>query len=466
MRKRMVTAVLILLSSKVWAQTMTLQQCIDTAIKNNIAVRQSSLQSDAASVRLRQAKENLLPDLNGNASYGLNQGRNVDPLTNNYINQQLASSNVGLSSGLLLFNGMRLQNLIKQNNLSYNAAQMDLQQNKDNLTLNVILAYLQVLDNEDVLAISKAQVDVTQKQVDRMNILVNEGAAANYQLADLKGQQANEQLAIINAANALQQAKLSLCQLMNMDYNSNLQLEKTGVDLEVKNYTATSTEVYQSALQNFSLIKANNYKTLSAAKAVEVAKSGYYPSIRLTGNLGSSYSSLAQTLTPTNISEVSTGSYVIINSAQNPVLRQQQNYSSAKTGYTKQLNNNLGTFVGINVQVPLFNAFQTKNNVKLAQINYKTTQLDADNTKLLLKQNIEQAYLNMTSAYEKYAVLQEQVKDFEETFRAAEVRFNNGVINSTEYLISKNNLDRTRVNFTQAKYEYSFRVRVLDYFKK
>ncbi len=467
MRNSIISVAFLFFSATVVAQEnkMTLQQCVDTAIKNNIRVKQAGLQADAAAVNLNQSKANLLPDLNGGFGYGLNQGRNVDPITNNYINQQLASSNVNLSSGLVLFNGMRLQNLIKQNNFTYEAFQMDQQQAKDNLTLNVILAYLQVLSNEDILETGKAQIEVTRKQAERMGILVKEGAAANYLLADLKGQVANEQIAIINATNALQQSKLSLCQLMNMEYNSALKLEKADVEFPASVYAETAADVYQTSLQNFALIKANNLRTKSAEKAISVSRAGFFPLIRLNGNLGSSYSSLAQSLTPTNISEVQTGTYVILNGTQNLVLRQQQNYSSYKTGYTKQLNNNLGTFVGINMQIPLFNSFQTKNNIKIAKITYKNTQLESDNTKLQLQQSIEQAHLNMIAAYEKYKVLTEQVLNFEESFRAAEIRFNNGVINAAEYLISKNNLDRTKISFAQAKYEYSFRTKVLDYYK-
>jgi outer membrane protein len=467
MRRRILCAGILFFSVNVIAQEnkMTLKQCIDTALKNNILVKQAGLQADAAAVNVKQAKANLLPELNAGFGYGLNQGRNVDPLTNNYINQQLSSSNINLNSGITLFNGMRLQNLIKQNNFTYSAFQMDLQQSKDNLTLNVILAYLQVLSNEDVLETSKAQAAVTQKQVERMSILVKEGASANYLLADLKGQLANEQIAIINSTTALQQSKLNLCQLMNKEYNSELQLEKTGVELPAEVYQNSAVEVYQNALQNFALIKANDLKVKSADKAIKVSRAGFFPRITLIGNLGSNYSSLAQSLTPTNITEVQTGSYVLIGGNQNAVLRKQQNFDTYKTAYTKQLNNNLGTFVGINMQIPLLNGFQTKNNIKLATINFKNTQLQADNAKLQLKQNVEQAYFSMTASYEKYKVLTEQVLNFEESFRAAEVRFNTGVINAAEYLISKNNLDRTKVSLAQARYEYIFRSQILDYYK-
>jgi outer membrane protein len=443
----------------------SLKQCVEQALANNIPVKQTDLQVAAAETNLQQAKNNRLPDLNGSFGYGLNQGRSVDPLTNGYINQQLASSNAGLNSGIILFNGMRLQNLIKQNGFTRDAVKMDAQQAKDNLTLNVILAYLQVLNNEDVLEITKGQLEVTKKQVERTGILVKEGSGANYLLTDLKGQQANEEISLININTTLQQSKLSLCQLMNMAFNPGLQLERINLETALQSYTVNAGEIYQAAVANLALIKANKYKILSAEKAIKVAQSGAFPTVSFNGNLGSNYSSLAKTLTPTNVTEENTGAYVKINSISNPVLTQQQNFSAAKTGYVKQLNNNLGNFVGVNLQIPLFNNFQTKSRVKLATINFKNSQLEADNIKLVLQQNIEQAHLNSVSAYERYAVLQEQVKNLEESFRAAAIRFENGVINTPEYLIAKNSLDRSKINLSQTKYEYVLRTKILDFYQ-
>jgi outer membrane protein len=252
---------------------------------------------------------------------------------------------------------------------------------------------------------------------------------------------------------------------MNIAFNPALQLERINLEITLLPYTANAGEVYQTAVTNLALVKANAFKVQSAEKAIKVAQGSVFPVLRFNGNLGSNYSSLAKTLTPTNITEENTGAYVKINSIPNPVLTQQQNFSAAKTGYTKQLNNNLGTFVGVNLQIPVFNGFQTKNRVKLATITFKNSQLEADNTKLILQQNIEQAHLNSTSAYERYAVLQEQVKNLEESFRAAEVRFNSGVINAPEYLIAKNSLDRAKTNWSQTRYEYIFRTKILDFYQ-
>lgn len=417
------------------AQNLTLKQCVTQAVNNNFQVKQSALQVDNAQVNLSQAKSNMLPDLNGNFGYGFNQGRSINPLTNGYINQQLFSSGIGIGSGIVIYNGMRLKNLVQQNMNTLEAAKLDNQQAKDNLTLNVILAYLQVLSSEDVLVTSKKQIETTKKQIERMSIMVKQGTAGSYQLADLKAQQAAEEVNIMNLENNLQQSKLSLCQLMNMPFNPNIQLERTEKEPNIQEYTISAQSVYKAAVQNLALIKAFEYKIKSAESAIKIAQSGLYPILTFNANLSSSYSSLA---------------------------RNSQNES---IGYLSQINSNLGTFAGLNLQVPIFNKFQTKNQVKLAEIALKSVELDLQSNEWQLRQNIEQAWLNMSSTFNRYKVLQEQVKYLEESYKAAELRFNNGTINATELLIIKNNFDRAKISVAQTRYEYLFRTKLLDFYQ-
>src|SRR5204863_6868633 len=260
---------------------------------------------------------------------------------------------------------------------------------------------VQLYSQENKMTLKQCiETGITKKQVERMDVMVKEGASGNYLLADLKGQLATEEISIINSANAVEQAKLNLCQLMNIDYNSKLQLERDEASLSITSYAASSSDIYNTALQQFALIRANELRVKSAEKALKVSRSGFYPTISLNGNLFSSYSSLAETLTPTTTNEVQTGSYVIINGIHNPVLKQEQNYSSTKTAYTKQLNNNIGTYFGVNMQIPLFNSFQSRNQVKLSNLSLKNTELESENSKTQLKREIEQAHLNMTSSYD------------------------------------------------------------------
>ncbi len=202
------------------AQTkLTLQESIDIAIKNNIEVKQRDLLAEAAKVNYKQAKTNLFPTVNGNISHGINQGRSIDPFTNSYANQNINYASYGIGSDVILFNGLTLQNAIRQNAFAYDAAKMELQQAKDNLTLAVILAYLQVLSNEDQVALANQQVMVAKVQIDRLEKLNKEGAINPPQLFDLRGQVKEAELNRVTAQNALAFSKLTLTQLMNIAYD-------------------------------------------------------------------------------------------------------------------------------------------------------------------------------------------------------------------------------------------------------
>ena len=208
-----VLCVLVLFMIKTQAQptggTLTLQQSIETGIANNLTVKQSELAMQRAGVGHRQAKGNMIPTLNAQVLHGLNQGRSINPFTNTYINQQLNIANYGLNTDVTIFNGFRLLNALKQNALAYDAAKMELEQEKDQLTLNIILAYLQILSSEDQLAQSKVRLALSRKQVERLEVLNKEGAIPPAQLYDLKGNFASDELAIVDNQNALDASKLA-----------------------------------------------------------------------------------------------------------------------------------------------------------------------------------------------------------------------------------------------------------------
>lgn len=445
--------------------SFSLKQCVETALNNNIPVKQNELLVQSARADWQKSKANLLPDLNGNWGYGWNQGRAIDPFTNGYIDQRFSSSGAGLSAGLTLFGGLQLQNLIRQTGYAYHASEMEWQQSRDKLTLDVILAYLTVLNNEDTWKIMSEQAEVTRKQVERLSVMVNEGAVGSYMLSDMKGQLSGDELAAINNYNALQTARLELCQLMNIPYNKDMQLERLPEGELLEMYPNTPTEIYTASLQNLAQVKAVDLRVKSTAKGVQVAKGGYYPYLRLNGNLNSNYSSISARSVPTTVAEVNTGQYVLIDNIKNPVLEQQQNYSSQKISYNSQFKNNLGSYVGLSLSIPIFNNLQVATNVKKAKLSAKNAAYEAENTKLMLRQSIEKAYQDMASAYERYKVLQQQVMQYKESFRSAEIRFNLGTIVSTEYLLTKNNYDRAKLNLTQTWYEYIFRTRILDFYQ-
>ncbi len=451
------------------AQTTTtsynLKTCIDVAQANNIPVKQNGLNVEAAAINYNGAKFSRLPNVGGGISYGINNGRSIDPFTNGYINQQLSSSNASLNASVPIFKGFQTQRTIEQTSLSLQAAKEEFQQQKDNLTLNVILAFLQVLNNEDVLDLTKKQAAVTQKQVERLTELNNNGATAPSTLSDMQGQYASDQLSIVNAVNALEIAKLNLSQLMNIAYKKEMQVSREGVDMTIAMYAATSDQVYAAALDKLSMVKAADLRVKAASKSTQIAKSDLYPTLSLSGQLSTNYSSATRNATAISTSNVATSDYVVVSGNNLPVITKQTSYDYNKITYFNQYKNNFGSFIGLNLQVPIFNGLQARNRIALAKVQEKNTNYIAENTRIQLQQAIEQAYLNMSTAFDKYKLLGDQVKAFEESFRAAEIKFNLGAINSVDYLIVKNNLDRANVNFTIAQYEYLLRTKVLDFYQ-
>jgi outer membrane protein len=218
-------------------------------------------------------------------------------------------------------------------------------------------------------------------------------------------------------------------------------------------------------LENLALVKAANLRKLSAQKGVQVAKGQLYPNLSLNGNVNTNYSSVATQNTFLNNSEVETDSYVLVNNVKTPEVSTQPNFKTDKITYNKQLNNNLYTTVSLDLRIPLFNNFSQRNRIKKAALQLKSTDYIAEATKIQLRQNIEQAYANMTAARNSYDALSKQVEAFALSFRIAEVRFNAGVETVIDYVIAKNNYDRANSNLIIARYDYLLRTKILDYYR-
>jgi len=415
------------------AQVYTLQQAIDTALANNIPVKQSGLLAQTARVNFNQSRLNLLPYVDADIVHGMYNGRSIDPSSNNYVNQNLNSANYQVNGGFVLFNGGNLQNTIKQNAAAYEASTMEWQQARDNLVLNVILAYLQVLSNEDVVASATNQATVSQKQLERLDVLNKQGAIKPSEFYDLRGQLMNDQLSIVTARNLLESSKLALAQLMNQPYDPQMKLERIDVTEFLTSYANSSNDVYQNALQQFSLVKAVELRKKSFVYGSKAARNALFPRVSIGGGLNTNYSSIAQN-------------------------------ASGKIPYNSQLRNNVSTSLGVGVNIPIFNRYQQRNRVKLADILVKNSELEEERTKVQLRQDIEQAHLNMTNAYERYKVLLDQVAAYTESFKAAEVRYNAGVGTSIDYLTAKDRVDRANINLISAKYDFVLRKKVLDYY--
>lgn len=406
----------------------TLQQCIDLAIKNNLDVTQSELQMKSAKITWDQARENLLPTVGADLSHSFTQGRSINQATNTFIDTRNNGGNYGLNANIILFNGLSRQQAIRRDALAYQAGRMDFQQAKDNITLNIIQAFLTVLNAEDQLNQTKVQVDVSAKQVDRLKIMNADGAIKPSEYYDLQGQFGDDQLGVVDARNAMYAAELTLVQYMNVPFEKDVKFVRSETDKEVKAYASNPDAIYQTALKQFSQVKAVELRTASAVKAVKYFKGLYFPTLSFGYGLGTRYS------------------------------------AADSISFRSQFKNNYNTYASFGLTIPIFNNLQNRNQVRTAKLDLQNAQAIENTTKIQLRQNIEQAYVNMTTAYERLNVLNNQVKAYAESFRTAEVRFNTGEMNSVDFLVAKRNLDRSNIGLINSRYNYINTMRVLDYY--
>ncbi|WP_255547644.1 TolC family protein [Mucilaginibacter sp. dw_454] len=470
--KRLLLAAVVLLASEVArAQQMvtdsvlTLQQCLDIGIKNNLQVRQTEAQMEASRIYWQQARENLLPTINGSIDHSLSEGRSLNPFTNGYLNQSITSANYNLSGGLVLSSGLTLQNSIRQTALAYQAGQMDFEQAKNDLTLKLITAYLQVLSSEDQLTQANTQELTTQKQEERTELLNKDGAVPPSQLYDLRGQLANDQIGVISAQNTLTVARLDLLQIMNVNYRKDIRFQRQAIDASPTVYNQTADDVYNISFNNFALIKAGILRRQSAEKNVAVAKGYLLPTLSLSGGLSTNYSSAAQRSLFVDSAVVPTNQFIQTPSGRQSVYTVQQNYANQNISYGDQFRSNYSTVVSLGLNIPILNYFQNRNKIKLAKIDLQTQRYNEQTNQVQLRVNVDQAFANMTAAYDRYQLLVKQVDAYTESYRIAEIRFDAGAITSVDFIIVKGNLDRAKVSLINARYDYLVRTKILDYYQ-
>jgi len=441
----------------------SLKDCIEIALQNNLDLNSASLRAETANINFKQSKNELLPSLNGFYNIGKSSGRSTDPFTNSIVTQDLTFSNAGLRLNAVVFNGFKLINDWKRQKLNLLASKMEKEEARQNLVLNVTLTYLQVMNNKDLYELATNRLESTNQQLERLESLYDEEVGNPAEYRDFEGLRANDKANLITARNNFKDAKLSLKELMNIDSDFDLQI--VDIPLDILDYKTSTEEVYQSALQNFAMVKADELRVDVADKGIAVARSLYMPEISIFANLNTNYSSTANLFNEGATTFVETGDFVTINGDDFPVMTERTEFFPQSISYRDQFENNLSQSYGIAVNLPLFNGFRTKNNVQLEKIKKEEAQTELERTKLQLKNAIDIAYRDMIAAYERYEVIQTQVNAYEESLRINEIRFNSGVNNSVDYIISKNNYDNALINFNNAKYEIVLRVKILEYYK-
>jgi len=443
----------------------SLQQCIDYALTNNLTVKQSELNVELTHVGVNQNAANLFPTLNGFGTNNYYFGRSIDPYTNLYTNQQVRSNSFGLSSNLSLFEGFMLVNTLKQSKLDYMSSKMDLQKVKNDMALNVATVYLQVLYNRELLTVADEQFKATKVQRDRTKRMEELGSMSKGNLLDMESQLATDEVRLVTAQSAYDQSMLSLKQLLELDTVSDFSIivpELPAPTLDAAYSDAHA--IYLTALTNQPDIKSYEYKIGSAEKGLSIARGAMYPKLSMNASVGTTYSTSSRRVKDyTTTTDVQPTGYT---SSQDTVFTifNEMIPNFEYIPFNDQFDNNLNKTIGFSLNIPIFNGMYANSNIRRAKINLKQTQLGFDLAKKSMFKSIEQAVADANAAYQRFISGEKNVSATEQSMNFNQQRFDLGLISTYDYLLTKNNYIRAKSDLLQAKFDYIFRLKVLDFY--
>lgn len=409
----------------------TLRQCIDYAIEHNINVLQTANAAEQSEVETNTSKWARLPNLNGSAGQNWSWGRSASPVDNTYSDINSGSTQFSLSTNVPLFTGLQLPNQYALSKLNLKAAIEDLNKAKEDVAINVTSAYLQVLFNLELSKVAANQVELSKEQLNRITRLAQVGKASPAEVAEAKARVAQDEMSLVQAENNYQLVILDLSQLLELPTPEGFALAQPDTIVDFSPLTPPD-EIYSEALANKPGIRAAQFRLEGSEKNIRIAQSNYYPQLSLGAGLGTNFYTLN---------------------------------GSANDAFGKQMKNNLNKYVGFNLSIPLFNRLSTRNRVRTARLQQTNLALQLDNTKKVLYKEIQQAWYNAVAAESKFNSSTAAVSANEESFRLMSEKFDNGKATFIEYNEAKLNLTKALSDKIQAKYDYLFRTKILDFYK-
>ncbi len=415
----------------------SLEQCIQYAMENNLAIKQQKLSVELSQNAYTQSRASRIPSLNAGASPNLNYGRSIDPVTNLPVTDNVQSFNYSIRSSVPLFNGFQIRNTIEQNRLDLMASHKDVEKIQNDISLNIASAYLQILFNYELLEIAKNQLELTLMQVERTQALVEAGSVPQGNLLEIEAQAAAENLRVINAENQLNMSYLTLTQLLELTEPLDFQIEIPDFsDVAIQKLLYTVDEVYNEALETQPQIEIAQIDSEIAHRGLSIAQGRRSPSL----SLSSSYSSHYRRL-----------------------LRDGDVFGDPDP-FIDQVKDNQSIAFSLSLSIPIFNSLQTHTAVQNAKIGILNSEYSLQQTKNRLFNEIQQAYTDAVASYEKYIASEKAVQSMTEAFRYTEERFEVGMVNIVDYNLSKNQLTSARSDLLTAKYEYIFTTNILDFY--
>lgn len=419
-------------------KTWTLEECIGYALENNIQLKRQQLQSEIAANNLLQAKINLFPSVNASSGLNGNFGKKFNQYTTSWENQSIWDNNMGVGGEVVLFNGFANITNVYANRFNMLSMIANYEKAKNDLSLNIAGTYLQVLYNKELYEIAKSQLEITKMQVEKTSKLYEVGNIAKGSLLEIKAQEATENVNITNAQNTLDLSLLTLAQLLDLDTLKNFQIaDPVSLSFEEEYLPVLVDSVYGYAVENLPQIKSAEYGLKYFEKQLCMERAQLLPRLTMSGSVGTYYNK----------------------GIPNP------EFPGQKYKYSDQISDNLGTNLGFTLAVPIFNKYSYRTRINNAKLNYLDAQYNLRLTQKVLYKEIEQAHTDAIGAYANYKARLDAVTASEESFKYVQQKFDVGMVNSVDYNVAKNSYTKAKSDLLQAKYQFIFRTKVLDFYR-
>src|SRR5690606_24549117 len=390
--------------TRVW----TLRECVDYALQSSLAVKRSELDVEVSRIDYNLARWSMVPTLNGSASYGFNWGRSINPVTNLFTTQEIRANQLAAQSKVMLFNGPRIQNEIKQNRYNLDASEADLENVRNDVIINVVTLYVNVIFNKELLDNARLQLSSSQAQLQRTRVQVQLGALPMSDQLNLEAEVASNELNVVNQENALALSLLQLKQAMQLPATAELDVEVPELAVEDLILDETREEIFQTALRVMPEIRAADLRVEGWEHGIKAARGNLLPRLSMFGSLTTNYSSASDGphFVPSGddpvpvIQEIGyvegTGQRVLANTFETPGVMEET------YGRRHQFEDNLFRSLNFTLSIPVFNGMQARSAYQRSMIARNQAEINRAEVRNALRQEVETAYNDAVAAQKTY----------------------------------------------------------------
>jgi outer membrane protein len=444
----------------------TLQQCIDHAREHNLTLRQAQANVRAGVVAEKQAKSTRLPNLNASATLGEQFGRTIDPTTNQFNNSGIAFNSFGLNANIPLFNGGLIHHSIRRATADRRASEADAENAAQTLYLQIAQAYLTVLLSTEQQEAAQRRLTLTEKQMDNTRKLVEAGSLPQVETLLMDAQISRDEQGAVAATNNLDLAYLNLKQLLQLEPDYNMVVDRPVIDIpkEADPDNMGFADVYNTAEATQPSVRAAQHRIAGAQEGIKVAKAAYWPSLNGFANLRTNYSS--QFLQPEFTGNLVVGptQNILVNGQLVEINTLQPEFTLSKIPYFQQLDDNFGQGFGVGMTVPIYQNGQTRLNVERARLNVLSAELQSNQTRQQLKNDVQSALASGKAGKRLLEAAEKSYRAAQLAYQNTEKRHSIGAANSLELNTAKTNMDNAENDLLVARYDYLFRLKIIDFY--